>query len=406
MKNFSINKAGLMILILVCALAVSGSAAAETYGLSGDGKTTVSFYVESHGKSSLILKQRQGTCTETSYTKAWEGITGTAEEWGKYHIKVMKPSGSYYTEEWDSTFNGEEYTIRFQDAGIFCVTITPYTQREMSDSWTLDIFGSWNVPPHWWIDMGVNCSYTTQRPSIVIPQSNAPCNHSRTQKQNYHQEYETCDDTVHISKVCYDVYCLDCNTVVSKGAVESSRVEEHTFSNGVCYLCKQKAAASGWDEWDGGSRSSSSRRVYPTGWRHGEFLHGCSNLNNLFDGNYSTSFYWNISRGDYHVSKGRNEPPITVLFNHESIGGIGLVQAGYSAVLTTPHFKITCGNGNTYNEYVSFNSYSTGLETGSFSRVYSDVVKIELYLDDGVSTYESRGGYDCYQMEMEFYSSN
>lgn len=130
---------------------------------SGDGETETVFFVQSYGKGKMTLSQIKGTCTELSYTKLFSGAMGTAEEWGKYTIEVAhEDSGTYKVYQWDKTFNNDSYTIKFDRPGAYYVYVRPYTQSEMTASWTLDRFGAWSEPPYWWIDSKSNCTIISE----------------------------------------------------------------------------------------------------------------------------------------------------------------------------------------------------------------------------------------------------
>lgn len=130
----------------------------------GDGENRSVFFVTSYGNGSIELCQCKGTCQELSYTKLLSGITGTAEEWGKYEIHVVDANGGCTYYDWDSTFNNDSITLKFKKAGNYYVDVRPYTTAEMTDSYVFDMFAGWMQAPQWWIDDYNNCSCSTYSP--------------------------------------------------------------------------------------------------------------------------------------------------------------------------------------------------------------------------------------------------
>ena len=98
-----------------------------------------------------------------SYTKLLSGAMGTAEEWGKYSIEVgHEDSMTYKDYQWDKTFNNDSYTIKLDRPGVYYVCVRPYSQSEMTASWTLDRFGDWSEPPYWWVESKTNCTFISE----------------------------------------------------------------------------------------------------------------------------------------------------------------------------------------------------------------------------------------------------
>ena len=143
------------IALALCALIVP--ARADNYATNGNGKDTTTFFVESYGNAKIKFSQTEGLCHELSYTHLIDGIQGDEDEWGMYHIQVQTPNGGAYTEDWAYTFNGGNYTLSLGGAGIYKITVVPYSGYEITNTWTLDQFISWTRYPQWWIDDYKNC---------------------------------------------------------------------------------------------------------------------------------------------------------------------------------------------------------------------------------------------------------
>ncbi len=154
----------IILLSFMIALGICAQAGADMYAITGDGQTNVFFYVESYGNARVTFTQNEGKCTELSYTHLWDGITGEEEEWGKYHILILGPSGEYSIQNWDNTFNGSSFSIDLRQAGVYSVQFIPYTASEMTESWTLDKFISWTVQPRWWVSDWTNCRVSETKP--------------------------------------------------------------------------------------------------------------------------------------------------------------------------------------------------------------------------------------------------
>ena len=155
-------------ILMVLMVFLVSSAAADISGsyVSGTGDNTTVFYVKAYGNSKVYLSQTKGECAELSATQLIEGLFETADEWGKYHIRIDELNRNTSTfEEWDETFFGGSYTISL-NSGTYRITVTPYTSDEINASWTLDKFGWWSTAPQWWVNETKNCSLSYSDPSV------------------------------------------------------------------------------------------------------------------------------------------------------------------------------------------------------------------------------------------------
>lgn len=154
----SISKEFMAILcaiLVLLSLVNMNTAFAEDY-IEGNGRSSISFYVKSYGNASITFQQNKGTCTELSYTKIISGITGTAEEWGKYHI-YYTINGYSYSTDWNNTYGNETFRLDLDKAGDYMIEVIPYTDSEMTSSYVADVFLSWEDAPDWWISRRINC---------------------------------------------------------------------------------------------------------------------------------------------------------------------------------------------------------------------------------------------------------
>ena len=154
-----------MLLAVMLVLASAATATADAYALSGDGKTSVTFYAKAAGSARILFSQSEGRCEELSYTHLIDGIRGVEEEWGKYHFYITSPDGSTRYEDWDKTFNGGNFSISLPRSGNYTIRVIPYTADEMTSSWTLDRFIKWTSQPQWQVTGCENCTVSTQAPS-------------------------------------------------------------------------------------------------------------------------------------------------------------------------------------------------------------------------------------------------
>ncbi len=157
-------------LALVLALSLCPAALADRAGTTGSAGDTYYFYCNAeNSRAKITFMQKEGLCAELSYTHLIDGLLGQEEEWGKYHITCSR-SGSSFTTDWDKTFGGETFTISLPSAGVWKITVTPFTGDEMTASWTLDQFSYWVTYPEWWIDSAIGCTCTASDPSRTVSQ--------------------------------------------------------------------------------------------------------------------------------------------------------------------------------------------------------------------------------------------
>ena len=163
MKNFGTR---LTTLLLVCILAIMPCTMALADGervnvggkywnafwrYSGNGKEVSIFQAAVRSAPATIyFYQDEGLCYEDSYTHYFDGRAGKEEEWGKYHI-YYKINGCTRHVDWDKTRNGGSFELYLNETGTYIIWVVPFTAQEMTDSWTLDTFISWNKAPSWWI---------------------------------------------------------------------------------------------------------------------------------------------------------------------------------------------------------------------------------------------------------------
>ena len=131
--------------------------------ISGDGTRGSLFYVNSDGNGELVLEQTKGECYSWDYTKIISGVIGSAEEWGKYEIEVNDlDAHTYRTYQWDKTYYNDSFTVPLEKSGRYYIYVRPYSQSEMTASYTVTQFDSWNTPPRWWIKTRKNCTVSTE----------------------------------------------------------------------------------------------------------------------------------------------------------------------------------------------------------------------------------------------------
>ena len=155
---------------LLLALSLCPGGLADRAGTWGNAGDTYYFYCNAeNSRAKITFMQKEGLCAELSYTHLIDGLLGQEEEWGKYHITCSR-SGSSFTTDWDKTFNGDTFTISLPSAGVWKITVTPFTGDEMTASWTLDQFSYWVTYPEWWIDSAIGCICTASDPSQTVTQ--------------------------------------------------------------------------------------------------------------------------------------------------------------------------------------------------------------------------------------------
>lgn len=156
-----------IVILLLCTLILSFSpyAYTESYSTYGDGNTETVFYAISDGEASITFQQEKGKCQELSYTKLFSGLTGEAEEWGKYHI-YYTIDGLTFMENWDSTHFGQTFRLKLTRVGEYTIRVVPFTASELTESYLLDQFVGWQTPPSWWISRQERCVCTSQKASV------------------------------------------------------------------------------------------------------------------------------------------------------------------------------------------------------------------------------------------------
>ena len=158
----------LVMLMVVCSLMMLSCAAAFADGETrticgetrraywrgqGNGSEISIFQVAvQNAPATVYFEQEEGLCYEVSHTHVFDGPSGKEEEWGKYHVfyKLAGTNQIQYV-NWDKTNRGGEFELYLNNTGVYYVWVVPYTAQEMTDSWLLDRFQSWNRTPRWWI---------------------------------------------------------------------------------------------------------------------------------------------------------------------------------------------------------------------------------------------------------------
>ena len=158
---FSTKRCIAILLALVLFLSVAN---AEINATSGDGQTTVVFYVLSQGNATVSFSQTKGKCKEKSLSSLWAGT----EEWGKYHFDITAPNGQSWRKNWDNTFVGGSFELSLGAVGTYMIKVTPYTDKEINDSWSLDHFYEWITQPKWKISDTRNCNAYSLDPRCRI----------------------------------------------------------------------------------------------------------------------------------------------------------------------------------------------------------------------------------------------
>ena len=131
--------------------------------LTGNGIRSSAFYLYSKGNASISFTQTKGTCVELNYNQLLQGISGGAQEWGKYEIEVVHiDSSAKYSYKWDNSYFNSSMKIKLDKNGLYYIYIRPFTQSEMNNSYLITQFGSWENPPEWWIDSTSNCEVSTE----------------------------------------------------------------------------------------------------------------------------------------------------------------------------------------------------------------------------------------------------
>ena len=163
-----------------------------SFSITGNGNQTSVFFVESYGAATITLKQTKGKCTLLSYTKLWSGITGTAQEWGKYNIECHHlDTRTYTTYSWDDTYYNEDIKIKLNQTGDYYIIVKPFSNSEMTDSYVLDQFYGWENPPVWKISSYKGCNVlaspratATPVPVVTAAPTTAPTYQNTTSNSN------------------------------------------------------------------------------------------------------------------------------------------------------------------------------------------------------------------------------
>ena len=173
------------------------------------------------------------------------------------------------------------------------------------------------------------------------------------------------------------------------------------------------AEPAGVAERDSGTATASVQPVYPYSWET-QFVpsqseknpRGINTLPRLYDGSPFTYFYytiWNSERTDEY-------PELTAFFSFRTVSGLRLINgkvesedAYYRCARVNKVRAVIYTSFGTYAEYLQAQDvYTTAYQNIPFSRTYSDVTKIELYLEN---FYKGQGDtqYEMNIAEMQFY---
>lgn len=193
-----------IILLLCIMLSTIGNATETAKERTGakDGQSSV-FYVTSNGKCKVTLKQEKGECRELSYENLISGLTGSGDEWGKYHIYCSNMATySYNSYEWDDSYWSSSFSFTINGSGLYKIEIVPYTADEMTNSYINDVFLSWTVYPHWWVESCSNGSYQAQNPCS----NNVYVEYRSTNGTSLHSEYLSLTPGTHSVSPNYSPY--------------------------------------------------------------------------------------------------------------------------------------------------------------------------------------------------------
>lgn len=130
-------------------------------------------------------------------------------------------------------------------------------------------------------------------------------------------------------------------------------------------------------------------------------------LNNLSDGNSSTTFWWVIWKSERTDSI----PEITAYFNNSTIKTVGIWNGNPNNYYGCARVKclraeIYTSNGYAGTEYLYF-SDSSSFQRTSFNRSYSNVQRIEFYLNGGANEGFYEGSSERYYIhiaDMQFFN--
>ena len=144
---------------------------------SGNGKSSTAFSVQSEGNARITLKQRSGKCIVQTLTEKKEKIyiswcgnvpPAIASSWildgisekemcGRYHLRITEPNGNVYEREWNDKGSNMEYILSLPYQGVYRITVTPYSEKEINASWDNKQNISWVIYPEWQVAGSANC---------------------------------------------------------------------------------------------------------------------------------------------------------------------------------------------------------------------------------------------------------
>ena len=421
-------------IVLLCVLVTSFSsvAVAEKYATYGDGVTETVFYVNSDGDASITFQQEKGKCQELSYTKLISGLTGEAEEWGKYHV-YYTIDGITYQEDWDSTHFGQSFKLKLNRVGEYTIRVEPYTSSELTESYLLDQFVGWETPPTWWISRQERCVCSAQKAStpscpISIEYEIWYQDLNGNRLETEHQVWTSGQSSVTAQQVKTGFTADPLSTYELVG----TNVQYFSFDscgnltpNPVVFYYNKVISTPSNPNNGGTNQSAMGTIVAPYQWDT-QFKPGTAtatsdgNVSNgdrykllpyLSDNNVSTSFWWLIWRSERTDSI----PEITAFFSGETINSIGIrngnLRSSYTyyqyARVAQLRVKIFQTNGCVFETTIHLaDMYSTDYQVCYLGSTYSDVSRVELFLDGGDQAGFYAGNEETYYIhiaDLQFY---
>lgn len=146
-----------IILILAGILCVCSVCHAELINaLYGDcDQNTYQFFFQAEGNSSITFVQYPGKEKGIFEHDGGTGAMFSYNENGLYHITYGLVGKSTKTVDWENVFSFNDYdtyVLNLKDPGVYRITIDPYNDEEINNTYAIDHFGGWDKYPRWHVD--------------------------------------------------------------------------------------------------------------------------------------------------------------------------------------------------------------------------------------------------------------
>ena len=410
-------------LTIICIIAVTMITCASAETVTGTTAQATEFKVHANSSSAYIVLSSSTGLAEVAQHN-WIGVFeqyGSEKHHGFYKVTqkgndvnrslIWVPSATTNTSD---TMTCEEIKLSFPSSGDYTITVEPISEYPY---WRVDYIHKWIYNASWMATITSGCYIVTEEPTPVY----------------YDEEIVTISiykDGIFSNSFSRTIYSntyiapeeISGYTCISSGqTVTFDRTTGKCSPSSITFYYNKNTTSS-----LSNATSLSSRVVTPCSWdtqfKPGTATAICEGkidnenkyvrLPNLCDNNASTSFWWLIWKSERTDSV----PEITAYFDNDTVSSVGIrngntnSQFDYYKYARVRRFKIRIfyGSGYYQDTYITMNdNYSRDYQKFNLGGTYSNVTRIEFYLDGGANEGFYSGNSETYYIhiaDMQFYN--